>query len=460
MMINVSRFVSTQAVIRDFINLYVKTTSDAVRANYMMPESISSASDHMQRLKMTFENEYRDCGSSWFEVKSALNSVFDHLRVYVINSKSDQVLEFAKYQKEGVGLTAIAIGGLSLSRGLTIEGLTVSYMYRNTKMYDTLMQMGRWFGYRAGYEDLCRVYLARESADWYSHIAEAAEELIQQAKQMSRNDLSPKLFGLFVRSHSKSLIITAANKMRTAEEVLISQNLTGQLIESTSLSFDKNINSANERLFEEFVKENYNSIQPVDKGWFIPNIKVDSIIEFLIAFKTHVNSFPKKSIAIDFLEAIKNHYPNGDVLLISSRTEDSDIYALAPQYRTAKGAASTEWRISGYRVASRGDEQYGLSRDQIELAERKAAEGIKSETGKPSDYHYRLARRQPLLMLHVLSPKDNDEFSGLRVPAFGVSFPDDDDLYRTEVKVAVNRVWLKQMQGPEDNPDDEEDYDV
>ena len=83
---------------------------------------------------------------------------------------------FKKYEKDGTGLTAIAIGGLSLSRGLTIDGLCVSYMYRNTRMYDTLMQMGRWFGYRPGYEDLCRVYLSEDSINWYAHISDASEE--------------------------------------------------------------------------------------------------------------------------------------------------------------------------------------------------------------------------------------------------------------------------------------------
>src|SRR3546814_1905798 len=77
-------------------------------------------------------------------------------------------------------------------------------MYRNTKMYDTLMQMGRWFGYRPGFEDLCRVHLSRDSTNWYSHIADAAEELVQQVKRMRRDRLSPKDFGLYVRSHPRS----------------------------------------------------------------------------------------------------------------------------------------------------------------------------------------------------------------------------------------------------------------
>ncbi|WP_254229068.1 Z1 domain-containing protein [Agrobacterium salinitolerans] len=120
---------------------------------------MSSQNIYMQELKAAFDEEYAASGCTWEEVKAELNGVFDHLHLYVVNSKSEDDLDFGKYEKEGVGLTAIAVGGLSLSRGLTIEGLTVSYMYRNTKMYDTLMQMGRWFGYRPNFEDLCRVSL-------------------------------------------------------------------------------------------------------------------------------------------------------------------------------------------------------------------------------------------------------------------------------------------------------------
>ena len=458
MMVNVSRFVPVQKAVRDFLSLREKKIREAVLANYAMPEEVSSRNTYMRGLKQAFDAEYVDAGFTWAEVKAALNGVFEHLHLYVINSKSDEVLDYTWYEKEGVGLTSIAVGGLSLSRGLTIEGLTVSYMYRNTKMYDTLMQMGRWFGYRPGFEDLCRVHLSRDSIDWYSHIAEAAEELIQQAKQMSRNGLSPEYFGLYVRSHSKSLLITAANKMRAAEEIVVNQNLTGQLIESTSLPLDRDINNANERLIEGFWRGLISRVQQTDKGWFIPDVEIELIEDFLSGFKTHKNALLKKMMALDYLEAIKDRYPRGDVLLISKGTGDAESFRLGSQDRTAEGATRDEWKISGYRVASRGDEKLGLRKEQILDAENKAASGIKSKTGRPSDYHYRLVRDKPLLMLHVLAPIENDDFSDRRVPAFGVSFPD--GLYRTEVKVVVNRVWLKQMQGPEDNPDDEEDYDV
>ncbi len=460
MMVNVSRFVPVQKAVRDFLSLREKKVREAVLANYAMPEDVSSRNMYMQGLKDAFDAKYADVGVTWEEVKAALVGVFEHLHLYVINSKSDEVLDYTRYEKEGIGLTAVAVGGLSLSRGLTIEGLTVSYMYRNTKMYDTLMQMGRWFGYRPGFEDLCRVHLSRDSINWYSHIAEAAEELVQQAKQMSRNGLSPEYFGLYVRSHSKSLLITAANKMRAAEEVVINQNLTGQLIESTSLPLDEEVNNKNEKAIEELWRRFSDRFRPTDKGWFISDVEIEFIEEFLSKFRVHKNSSLKKMMALDYLDAIKNQYPLGDILLISKGDGDPAHFRLGPQDRTAEKVKLEldEWAISGYRVASRGDEKFGLNKEQISEAERIAASGVKSKTGKASDYHYRVVRNKPLLMLHVLSPIENDRLIGLRVPAFGISYPD--GLYRTEVKVVVNRVWLKQMQGPADNPDDEEDFDA
>ncbi|MBU9823431.1 Z1 domain-containing protein, partial [Rahnella perminowiae] len=167
------------------------------------------------------------------KIKENLYGVFKTFKSVVINGKSQDNLDYAEYKNEG--LTVIAVGGLSLSRGLTIEGLCISYMYRNTKMYDTLMQMGRWFGYRSGYEDLCRVFLSEDSIEWYAHIATATEELRSQVKQMRRDKLSPKQFGLYVTKHPDQLLITAVNKMRHGEDLIIQQNYCGELIESDIL---------------------------------------------------------------------------------------------------------------------------------------------------------------------------------------------------------------------------------
>jgi hypothetical protein len=379
------------------------------------------------------------------------------LRIFVINSKSDEVLDFKKYEKEGIGLTAIAIGGLSLSRGLTIEGLTISYMYRNTQMYDTLMQMARWFGYRPGFEDICRVHLPQDSIDWYSHIADASEGLRQQIKRMKQEGLSPRQFGLYVKTHSDSLLITAANKMRSGEKVILNQNFTGELVESYFVPVDKPINNQNEELITDFWRKEFGGkIESTEKGWFVKDVRVEVIASFLNQFRVHRNFALQKGSAVSYLNAISDTYPVGDVLLISTG-KDVGEYRLGVQERAVKTIIGDSWRLNGYRVASRGDEKLGLTTDQIREAEDKAQEGDENSGKKPSDTHYRAVRNKPLLMLHVLAPKDTDKVYE-RVPAFGLSFPY--GLYHVEIEVVANRVWLEQMYGSlDDSPDDEDDYD-
>ncbi len=459
MLINVSRFVSVQKEVRGFIDLRVEKIRDAVKANHMMPEEVSARNAYMARLRAAFDSEFAGSGFTWEEVRKALWGAFEHLRTYVINSKTDDVLDYGKYQRDGIGLTAIAIGGLSLSRGLTIEGLTISYMYRNTRMYDTLMQMSRWFGYRPGFEDICRVHLPQGSINWYSHIARASEELRQQIRRMRKVGLSPKDFGLYVQSHPDSLLVTAANKMRSGEKVTLNQNFTGKLIESTLLPLDPGINAENEALIEEYWRGEFGgTIEETDKGWFIPDVDVEKMEEFLTRFRSHRDAALPRSWAIDYLQAIAGRFPRGDVLLISKGPGDPDSFRLGAQDRTAKDATPNGWRLSGYRLASRGDEKLGLDQDQVKEAEALAAEDEKSKSKKPSDFHYRVVRNKPLLMLHVLEPTENAALAGLRVPAWGMSYPD--GLYRTQIEVIANRVWMEQMYGSlEDDPDADEDYD-
>lgn len=153
------------------------------------------------------------------------------IKVWAINqsaaSASGRELNYSVHEEHG--LCAIVIGGHKLSRGLTLEGLSISYFARNSKAYDTLMQMCRWFGYRPGYADLCRVYLPQQSIDWYTFISSAIRELYQELDLMSRKEQRPKDFGLKVREHPGSMIVTAKNKLGWAESDVHSQDLWGQV---------------------------------------------------------------------------------------------------------------------------------------------------------------------------------------------------------------------------------------
>ena len=100
-----------------------------------------------------------------------------------MNGTSGDALQYYDHRKEG--LSVIAVGGNKLSRGLTLEGLTVSYYLRSSKMYDTLLQMGRWFGYRPGYEDLCRLYTTPASPRRLRRDHRSNDELRRDFEEMA-----------------------------------------------------------------------------------------------------------------------------------------------------------------------------------------------------------------------------------------------------------------------------------
>lgn len=456
MLVNVSRFVDIQNVVRTHINVYIKKLKEAIKANYLMPESVSEKNAHMQLIRSVFEENFYDCDVEWSEVKQALHDAVESIRTFVVNSKSDDPLDYKRYERAGVGLTAIAVGGLSLSRGLTIEGLCISYMYRNTRMYDTLMQMGRWFGYRSGYDDLCRVHLSRDSIDWYSHIAESSDDLREQIKQMRRDGLSPKKFGLYVLDHPDRLLVTATNKMRTGEKRTFKHNFSGRLVESYVLSSDEKIAQSNRELIHEYWNSGFgkggDAIEKTGKGRIVRDADLNQVAEFLNYFLVHENFLERRSAVVTYIKSIAEKFPVADVLFVS--VGECSPGSLGPQMRkSAELKDGGYWRLKKDRVASRGDEKLGLDVDQ-----KKEAELLADESGKnPSDFHYRSVRKKPLLMLHALDLGEG-EGQQLNMPAFGISFPPGD--YSEGVSVVANTVWVNQLHGgifdaPEDEDDDE-----
>ncbi|MEG0921748.1 MAG: Z1 domain-containing protein [Comamonas sp.] len=505
MMVNVSRFVVVQKQVRELLRQQELKVRAAVGMYANMPDESASRNPLMQSLKEAFLDEYIDAGVSWDEVKKELPNVFTRFGLYVINSGSDDILEFVDDDSGGPGVTAVAVGGLSLSRGLTVEGLTISYMYRNTKMYDTLMQMGRWFGYRPNFEDLCRVHMSGDSADWYAHIAEAADELVLQVKRMRRDKLSPKEFGFYVQNHPDVLSITAANKMLSGEEVVVQKNYSGKLIECHQLSTDDSVNAANMKLLQDSWSAGFGGstgeeteakdlisgkVLVPSKGLIFRDVNISEIENFLRGFDVHSEFEGTKKVAIAYLSAIATANPRGDVVLISPGGIPEQAFALNTQKRSAQSNTNegqtvnhivgTSWNLPKGRVASKGDERLGLSKEQLERAEMNArtdafrvmTEGKtekerenaairveKADAGRPvvSDWFYREQRAKPLLMIHSLEPTGNDALKG-PIISFGISFPPGD--YVTSVSVVANRIWMRKSSDTELIWEEEDEYDV
>ena len=155
-------------------------------------------------------------------VIARFEDVLRRCEVVIDNSDEDAELRLV-YPKKGKGPTKvyIGIGGNTLSRGLTLEGLIVSYFIRVASNYDTLLQMGRWFGYRRGYEDLPRVWMTRQLETYFLFLAGVEEEIRQDINRLEDEGRSPLDFAIRVQTHPR-LQVTARNKRGTARPTALS----------------------------------------------------------------------------------------------------------------------------------------------------------------------------------------------------------------------------------------------
>ncbi|WP_300675064.1 Z1 domain-containing protein [Desulfoluna sp.] len=475
MMLNVSRFVDTQRQIREHVSHYLSEVHDAILSNYKKPVSEALRSSMIAQLKNVFDAEYADCPETWEQVQNSLYCASEGMKTYLVNSKSDESLDYGKYEDAGDALTAVAIGGLSLSRGLTLEGLTVSYMYRNTKMYDTLMQMGRWFGYRPGYDDLCRIYLSEDSQGWYAHIAEASEDLRQQIKQMRRDGFSPRDFGLYVRSHPDALLVTALNKMRHAQKMIFKVSFDGVQRETYVLPASETIRRDNlAEMSSLFLRLNndFNGQRIDERGGVVwRRVPLELVLEFMEKFRFHRELQGYKDALLSYTREVSDRHPCWDIAFISlvGSSPAHDILPMAAQRRQVgridsqikKPSEEEGWYVGNkQKVAGTGVESIGLNEGELARAQEIARENGRPNKPTDRDYRHKTVRGRPLLMLHLLElfnkiEGDIDVKAAL-MPAVGFSFPAFGDT--RSVECVVNKVWLERDMV--DSPDEEDDYDI
>jgi len=250
MLIHVTRFVALQAIVHNSVSEVLDRIVRSLR--YADP----SRDEVWLELHDLFVNDFALTTArmeqssllgvgrlpSWEELSATLHLVAGRIRIKKINGEAQDVLDYEMHKHEGIDV--IAIGGDKLSRGLTLEGLTVSYFARPSDTFDTLLQMGRWFGFRPGYLDLCRLYTTLDLRTAFERVAVAGHELREDFDFMAGINMTPEEFGLKVRSFPK-LKPTASNKRRHAPEVVMYQTYAGKVSEAKSFSFDIGIRERN-----------------------------------------------------------------------------------------------------------------------------------------------------------------------------------------------------------------------
>lgn len=258
-------------------------------------ESLTVGSSQLDHLRALWETETAAVPAAslgltpllWEAVLEQLPRVLQECRTVVDNYTSTDRL----YYRKDEPATVIVIGGNTLSRGLTLEGLVSSYFVRAASAYDTLLQMGRWFGYRRGYEDLPRVWMPEELAGWFQDLATVEEEIRREIRAFGP-ELKPRDVGVRIRTHP-SMAITSAAKMRGAVDAALDYNLKREqtiLFEHTDAAWLKaNIEATRHLLMEA------TSGAEVDDGYatgrfIVRGVPGERIVKFLEEYRMHPNA--------------------------------------------------------------------------------------------------------------------------------------------------------------------------
>ena len=339
------------------------------------------------------------------------------------------------YDENKNGLSVIAIGGDKLSRELTLEGLSVSYFLRASKMYDTLMQMGRWFGYRPGYLDLCRLYTSGELINSFRDITAASEELRLEFDNMAAIGETPEKYGLKVRTHPL-LMITAAKKMKTGTERELS--FAGSLSETTVFSKQEEVNKKNLQATETLLKNLDNHKKPDLTGNYIwKKVPGDKILDFLAEYQAHEkNRRADTNLLSDYINAQlpRRELKSWTVVLISNKKVKTSYkiagYEVGLTQRKDVSQDPTEYRVSKSRILSPLDEWVDFPeslRDEIlkETNKERKKKG-KTSSKTPSGPILR-SKRHPSKALMLLYPLDPSQVQNIEfqfpVVGFVISFP-------------------------------------
>lgn len=478
MLVHVSRFTSVQNMVKDQIEAEV----NAMQREFRYGE-IEGERSTRREIAALFEDDFGTELSSednpdgrpltWKDVEHHVEVAITQIEVKEINGSAGDILDQEVEGSEHV--PTIAVGGDKLSRGLTLKGLTTSYFLRASRMYDTLMQMGRWFGYRRGYEDVCRLYMTDDLREWFEKITVASEELREEFDHMAAVRGTPRNYGLRVRSHP-TLMITSRVKMRSGTQLKLS--FAGTISETIVFHASKDIVTANRDAVETLLRSmgDPHEIDPQRMrpegsvhGWsgsfFWSGIEAGLILSFLSTYATHEDSVKANG---NFLrQYIEKQVEKGDlrqwdVALLAGRgatTQLADLDIAMVRRSALERNISIEQQkdmrkyVIG-RLVSPRDEAIDLDEADYAEALEKARAAWHEDAARnrakgdvpvdPSGMAIREVRDQGrgLLLLYPLDP-ENGVTDGIGIPvmAMALSFPT--SLTATAIDYVVNNVFAR-----------------
>lgn len=452
MLINMSRFIKVQQVIKEYVERVYNEVYNTIKFDFDDTQSKNNDLPLYKELHDVLDAhfsdivDYRYLEKRVLDKKTLLHAISDITIIVVNGSRASNSLDY----KTNPNLRVIAVGGLALSRGLTLEGLLVSYFYRNTATFDVLMQMGRWFGYRNNYDDIFRIWTSQSSALWYDEIATASELLKNDIKNMFDQNLTPKDFGLKVRNSNNDLQITASNKMRSASNYKLRISYYGNIYDTPYLSLNAEHNKQNLQKTQELTRlllesgykfhyadvERHKNHDPYSKGIgdsrYFDDVPKSIIREFLTKIRCSLlnMNFNVETIlsfinnpdntGLDYWDVV---FEGGDAVERCQIKELSLINCVKRAIYCHDNAAqiSSRRRILGTREG-----KFCLSTEEIDLAENTCkkvwydqGERDMNKSIPVKAYFQYLKTRKPVLIIMLIQPEfKHGEKNKKNTPAF------------------------------------------
>ncbi|WP_163555126.1 Z1 domain-containing protein [Helicobacter suis] len=357
MLVNVTRFNDVQRQISE-----------------KLEELKGSLHSFITEAKKVFDRRFVDHKHLWEQVQEILPETLSSVSVELVNQKSEE-FSYPKDKK----LNVIVVGGASLSRGFTLEGLSVSYFIRDSKSYDTLMQMGRWFGYRDGYEDLCKIYMPEKIQENFRKITNVTNNLMDQLEEMNKKEGTPLDFGLAVQK-AAGLRPTSGSKMRNAQIRTNKKPLP--FFGVYRFVKHKQVHEKNLRILSVFVK----SKEFEEKGFYKVCRRVS------------------REDILGFIEEFEQEFEHKEILNYLNKKDDLwDVY-----FNNEGRKEVGEWKVAKRNAEVEGNY---LKRKFPRLSHQRVVTEIKE---------------RPALILYILELTTEDgenPLEGILVPAYEVSFP-------------------------------------
>jgi hypothetical protein len=480
MLIHVTRFQLVQQRVSSLVDEYVQYLK------YRVKYGDGDGSDVWDELEAIWHEDFATTTGrwpsavdtlTWEDVRPEIVPSVEKLDLRTLNGSSQDSLEYYEHREHG--LNVIAIGGNKLSRGLTLEGLTVSYYLRASRMYDTLMQMGRWFGYRPGYEDLCRLYTTSDLMDWYREITLASEELRGEFEFMAQRGATPEEYGLRVRTSPAGLSVTSPSKMRSAKKVTLT--FSADIVQTVTFDITPVARERNKSAFEQLVAGARTTVG--DPLTTVPHFNgyvwngVDGRLVAEAFFDRYVAENKARRVRPEFIsQYIKDSMRVGELkewtVGIFNKSvgvkAEVDWSGLRIALTTRAPLESLEDVRARKRMTIRGilspDHEFidmGASELETALRESNGSSGV-VKGARPTGRAVRELRpaSRGLLLIYLLDPEVKDLSENDVQPVtdplvgFAVSFPKSDN--HSSVTYAVNEIWslLAYEELTEDKDDD------